>query len=245
MSVDKLSVEAVKSFGDGKFSVQSQSEPTREYVVDLTTGMCSCTKGENGAICKHQIACADNSMMVVPQIFVMTSESWQWLAALALGPEKTPKESFFKHLSNIESHECKQLNDVNSFDAANMKMETDGTNMQMGLHGIVKMEVDIPDEVMSKALHSIKETIPDSQPVIEHNGSSADSQPVIEDNSRVVAKSRIAAEMLIEATARFGNSESLAALDKFMQCIKALKSTNQYHSLLHGMRSSMKNGGAG
>lgn len=245
MSVDKLAVNAVKSFGDGKYNVQSQSEPTKEYEVDLPTGMCSCTKGENGAICKHQVACADYSMTVVPQMLVMTNESRQWLVALALGPDKAPNESFFKKLSNLQSQDSEGLNAVNSLHNY-LQMETTGTNIQMGLHGIVKMEVAVPDDGMSEALNSNKENIPHSQSVVEPNDPSVNSQPMNEDNSHVVAKSRIAAEMLIEATARFGNSQqSVAALDKFMQRIKALKTANQYHSFLHGTGSSVKNGGAG
>lgn len=240
LSMDKLSVDAVQSFGDGKYKVQSQSEPAKEYEVDLNTGMCTCIKGENGAICKHQVACADFSMTVVPQVFIMTSESRQWLVALALGPDNAPNERFFKSLSSLESPESKGSN-TDSLNS-NVKVEMDETNT----HGIVKMEVDVvPDEVMPEVLIANKENVVDSQSVVEPNCLSDNSQPVTADNSQVVAKSRIAAEMLIEAAARFGNPHSMAALDKFMQRIKALKTANQFNSLLHISGSSVKNGGAG
>lgn len=121
VSVAKISVPAVKSFGNGKYTCQSESEPMQVYEVDLTIGISSCTKGENGAICKQQIACADYSMIVVPQMYQLTRERRQLLAVLAVGQEKTPKDSFFKRLN--ETEDLKGNNEVNLCNE-NIEMET-------------------------------------------------------------------------------------------------------------------------
>lgn len=82
--------------------MKSHSDPMQVYEVDLTVGICTCVKGQNGALCKHQVVCADYGMTAVPQIFVSTSSSRQWMAALAVGSELAPKEGFFKGLTEVQ-----------------------------------------------------------------------------------------------------------------------------------------------
>lgn len=95
ITVDRTVNIEVKSVSGDLYYVQSQSDKTHEYKVDLSIGMCSCVKGQSGAICKHQIACAEYSITALPQMFVSTSSSRRWLAALAVGQENVPKERFF------------------------------------------------------------------------------------------------------------------------------------------------------
>ncbi|KAK4327556.1 hypothetical protein Pmani_001963 [Petrolisthes manimaculis] len=108
ITVEKYPTDAVKSIGESLYSVQSQSDPTQVYEVDLAIGMCTCVKGQTGAICKHQVACAEYSMTAVPQILVLDCSSRQWLAALAVGTENAPKEDFFKGLTEIEDEEISE-----------------------------------------------------------------------------------------------------------------------------------------
>lgn len=98
VSMDTLPLESVKHLGSGIYQVQSESDPEKMYEVDLNIGICTCTKGNNGAICKHQVACANHGMTVLPQMLVLNSSSRHRLAVLALGEEKAPKEFFFSNL---------------------------------------------------------------------------------------------------------------------------------------------------
>lgn len=98
LSTATLPLEMVTFQGNGKYRVQSQSTPSLQYDVDLVTGFCECTAGENGSLCKHQAACADYSMTVLPQVFTATTENRRWLASVAVGDEKVPPEGFFRGL---------------------------------------------------------------------------------------------------------------------------------------------------
>lgn len=116
MNVGKVSLDAVESLGSVKYQVMGQSNPAQSDEVDITIGMCSCTKGENGVICKHQTACAEHSMTVVPQMFVLNSKNRQWLAVLAIGKEKAPDETFFFNLNENDNEEVGEVgaSDMNS-----------------------------------------------------------------------------------------------------------------------------------
>ena len=98
VSMGTLSLDAVTSLGNGRYSVRSQSTASLEYAVDVKAGFCECNVGQNGALCKHQVACAEHSMTALPQVFGATSESRRWLASVAVGEENTPPETFFRGL---------------------------------------------------------------------------------------------------------------------------------------------------
>lgn len=104
LSTATLPLEMVTFQGNGKYRVQSQSTPSLQYDVDLVTGFCECTTGENGSLCKHQAACADYSMTVLPQVFTATTENRRWLASVAVGDEKIQPESFFRGLLQWSQH---------------------------------------------------------------------------------------------------------------------------------------------
>ena len=100
-----LSLDAVIPLGDDKYQVKSQSTASH-YTVDLQAGFCECTVGENGSLCKHQVACAEYSMTVLPQVFTATSENRRWLASVAVGDANTPPESFFRGLVEPTGQHC-------------------------------------------------------------------------------------------------------------------------------------------
>lgn len=108
--MDTLPLETVKPLGGGIYQVQSESDPEQMYEVDLNIGICTCIRGNNGAICKHQIVCANHGMTVVPQMLVLNSSSRHRLAVLALGDEKAPAEGFFKSLKEEQSRETTEEN---------------------------------------------------------------------------------------------------------------------------------------
>ena len=62
----------VVSLGNDVFEVPSFSVQNKVYLVDMNISLCQCTKGENGAPCKHQyvlwsrkFSCASNSFLPV------------------------------------------------------------------------------------------------------------------------------------------------------------------------------------
>ena len=98
LSSHGLPLESVTPQGNGKYTVQSQSNPSMKYEVDLISGFCECTVGENGDICKHQATCAELSMTTLPQVFTATPKNRHWLASVAVGTKNAPPEAFFKSL---------------------------------------------------------------------------------------------------------------------------------------------------
>lgn len=96
INVGNVPLDNVTQCDDGVYNVHSETGPSRKYQVDLRVGTCTCPKGATGAVCKHQVTCAEYSMTVIPQVFISTSENRMWLAALAVGKEKTPDIYFFQ-----------------------------------------------------------------------------------------------------------------------------------------------------
>ena len=64
---------AIRKVDSHKFTVKSQSEENVTYSVDMQIGLCDCSMGQTGAICKHQLACAHEFMMHLPQAFKSTA----------------------------------------------------------------------------------------------------------------------------------------------------------------------------
>ncbi|XP_045107496.1 uncharacterized protein LOC123502382 isoform X1 [Portunus trituberculatus] len=96
-----LSLDSVTPLGNGKYKVNSHSTPSLQYTVDLETGFCECNVGENGSLCKHQAACAEHSMTILPQVFTATSKTgsgwrqWQWVKTKL--HQKVFSEDFWSH----------------------------------------------------------------------------------------------------------------------------------------------------
>lgn len=64
------------------------------------------------------------------------------------------------------------------------------------------------------------------------------------DDSATITKSNLVAETHIETTARFGNANIQATLNKFLHSINNTQSINQLNSMLTCMSSVVKTGGA-
>lgn len=200
VNVGKVSLDSVELLGSGKYQVKSQSDPTQTYEVDLTIGMCSWTQGETGAICKHQTACAEHSMTVVPQMFLLNNKNRHWLAVLAVGIEKAPNETFFLNLRETDSEELGEV--------------------------VIEKEEVIEDIVMETTFENVREIVSD-------------------ENGAAVAKAHEATEAILNATVRFGNSDTVIALNKILQRISSVHSAYQLNSALHCIGTAVKSDGAG
>lgn len=203
ISSEKTRPYVVKSTGEGLYTVQSQSDQLQYYHVDLTIGMCTCVQGQNGAICKHQIASADYGMTVVPQIFVSTSRNRQWLAALAVGKEHVPKMSFFKGLTEVTENETNE-----------------------------STESDVDVKINAGQFENVKtESFPEDS---------------TDDDYDLSADSTLVAEALKEKTVELGDADTRMALQRYLQRVQSLKTTNQLNTFLNSAGSvSIRHGGAG
>lgn len=211
VNMDTLPLEAVKPLGGGIYHVQSESDPEQMHEVDLNIGICTCIRGNTGAICKHQVACANQGMTVVPQMLLLNSSSRHRLAVLALGEEKSPPEGFFKSLKEVQSKES---------DKENCEPVIEGDSSDNCTQ--VPMETETPD-VMAASASSIT--------VKEH--------VEVED---IIAQSQEAAEALVKTCARYGNSDTLMGIQKFLGRLKFIKTTNQLNSFLNVTGSTMRKG---
>ncbi|KAK4317593.1 hypothetical protein Pmani_011329 [Petrolisthes manimaculis] len=95
-----------------KYTVKSQTQEGEEHTVDLQVGICDCTSGETGDICKHQIACTEFYACSLPQAYKSSTETRQWLAGVALGNEKMPSAEFFSEMT-VEGADLEPL--MNAF----------------------------------------------------------------------------------------------------------------------------------
>lgn len=145
ISMATLPLDTVTSQGNGKYTVQSQSTPSLQYEVDLTTGFCKCTVGENGSLCKHQATCADYSMTALPQVFTATTENRWWLAAVAVGEENAPPESFFRRLVEdgsappvCESH-TQEISEDQPAQSAHVCQDENPHQSQVIVHGLLHL----------------------------------------------------------------------------------------------------------
>ncbi|XP_043240288.1 uncharacterized protein LOC122390904 [Amphibalanus amphitrite] len=109
--------------GDGSFKVKGEGDDTQVYDVDLKTGWCSCTKGQTGAVCQHQTACAEHTMTRLPKGYVGTKERLRRLAAVATGEEAAPTEDFFASL--FEQHDSDGPSDAAAADAGTTDAASD------------------------------------------------------------------------------------------------------------------------
>ena len=79
-------VEKTVKVGDNFYLVPSVSEEGVHYLVDMSTGICECKTGENGAPCKHQyILCVNKVSDAVNFLPVFSKEQRQMYAEIAIG----------------------------------------------------------------------------------------------------------------------------------------------------------------
>jgi len=72
----------------------SSSSGRQVYVVNVREGICTCTRGERGALCKHQLALSNSKELSLPNLPPVTFKERHELACLALG-DKASAASFF------------------------------------------------------------------------------------------------------------------------------------------------------
>ncbi|KAK4316189.1 hypothetical protein Pmani_012697 [Petrolisthes manimaculis] len=60
-----------------------------------------------------------------------------------------------------------------------------------------------------------------------------------------MAKVQEATQAILKAAAQFGNEDSLEPLNKIIQSMNSVHSTNQFNSRLHCIGSAVRTGGAG
>ena len=95
LAASAISEDNITRVDQNHFRVRSEADRDRQYDVDLVIGMCSCEKGQTGAACKHQVACAQMAVISLPQDLTMTPETRRWLMSIAVGESKAPPLSFF------------------------------------------------------------------------------------------------------------------------------------------------------
>ncbi|XP_050703227.1 uncharacterized protein LOC126988878 [Eriocheir sinensis] len=101
-----ISKESITRYNEDQhqFIVKSQSKEQIQYTVDLKIGLCECSTGMTGKVCKHQAACSEQFLLQLPQILENSPENRHWLASIALGNENVPPLDFFVTLKeNSES----------------------------------------------------------------------------------------------------------------------------------------------
>ncbi|KAK4316121.1 hypothetical protein Pmani_012630 [Petrolisthes manimaculis] len=71
------------------------------------------------------------------------------------------------------------------------------------------------------------------------------NENAVEDKEAVMAKVQEATQAILKAAAQFGNEDSLEPLNKIIQSMNSVHSTNQFNSRLHCIGSAVRTGGAG
>ncbi|KAK4316160.1 hypothetical protein Pmani_012669 [Petrolisthes manimaculis] len=71
------------------------------------------------------------------------------------------------------------------------------------------------------------------------------NENAVEDKEAAMAKVQEATQAILKAAAQFGNEDSLEPLNKIIQSMNSVHSTNQFNSRLHCIGSAVRTGGAG
>ena len=88
------SADSVTHLGNDVYSVQSAKDPSRQYEVQSTTGVCTCYSGQQGAFCKHQAAVHIKFGLLFPNCPSLTADDKQQLYYVATGSNNM-HSSFF------------------------------------------------------------------------------------------------------------------------------------------------------
>ncbi|KAK4297889.1 hypothetical protein Pmani_007950 [Petrolisthes manimaculis] len=78
-----------------EFIVNSTSQDGVQYNVYMNIDICDCKTGQTGKVCKHQVACSEAYLMELPQVFISTPKTRQWIAEIVLGKDKMLPSEFF------------------------------------------------------------------------------------------------------------------------------------------------------
>ena len=92
-TANTLSLSGAVQLESDTYQVPSSFGET-SYVVNVREGICTCPKGESGALCKHQLALSTSKELALPNLPAVTYKERRELACLALG-SRAPAETFF------------------------------------------------------------------------------------------------------------------------------------------------------
>ena len=182
----------------------------------MQIGLCDCSMDQTGASCKHQLACAREFMMHLPQAFKSTAANRRWLAVVAVGEENAPPIEFFSDLEvkpPVEYEGCPEHSQDECFnEASGSQVEA----LPPTIHAVLP--------TTSEAVDSLATTeVKDSPTTIEY-----------------------LLVTLKEVYKKFGDGESPKALDIWVKRLKSVKSSSQFNSYFSSFGSSMiRIGGAG
>ena len=102
--MDKLAVRAsylqsrdqMEDYGGNRYGVPS-ADGTELYIVDASSGCCSCNAGRHGKFCKHQLAVMKLFSTAFPNAPGVTAQHRHCIAYLALG-DSCPPQDFYDDL---------------------------------------------------------------------------------------------------------------------------------------------------
>lgn len=197
--------ESVTHMGDLHYSIKSQSEEGTLYSVDLAIGLCTCNVGENGRVCKHQLAAAEYSATVIPQLVNLTPVNRRWIAGVALGSEKVPSITFFEDL-------------ITSTAGVSTEPVVQAEKTDVG-----EIDAEGVDDGDFKEIHEVTDNEEETTAPPKVDTSS------VENTLATVAK-------------RYGNQETVVALEKLQKALGAVKTTNQLNNILHMLTATSKRG---
>lgn len=216
-----ISKESITRCNDDQyqFIVKSQSKEQTQYTVDLKTGLCDCSVGMTGQVCKHQVACSEQFLLELPQVFKNSPENRHWLASVALGNDNVPPLDFFATLK--ENPESVSGDDHSIIGE---KEKSHGSTS----HDIDNVEVETPPA-------NIKQEV-------ECNETGNLSNPAKPSGAAVLQVITEINDTMLHLASQYGDEQTLEGMQKFLSRLKSVRTSNQLNSLLHSTGSSAMQG---
>lgn len=201
-----------------QFIVKSQSKEQIQYAVDLKTGLCDCSTGMTGKVCKHQVACSEQFLLQLPQILENSPENRHWLASIALGKENVPPLDFFVTLKeNSES--------VTGDDHSNTEEKEKSRGIS---HDVDNVEEDMPPTNI--------------HPKVECNETGDVSTSTKPSGAAVLQVISEINDTMLHLATQYGNEQTLEGMQKLLSRLTSVRTSNQLNSLLHSTGSSAMQG---
>ena len=100
LNVSGVPLENIRLISDNLYLVKSTSSED-EYEIDLMLGCGTCSAGNTGVVCKHQVGCSEHYAISLQQMFEKTAAARQQLVILALGDKNDPNLLYFEKLTNV------------------------------------------------------------------------------------------------------------------------------------------------
>ena len=92
-TANTVSLKGTIQIGPNTYQVPSASQKNT-YIVNIQAGVCTCARGERGALYKHQLALCNNKELSLPNLPPVTYKERHELAVLALGARAPPVKFF-------------------------------------------------------------------------------------------------------------------------------------------------------